>query len=55
MTVLLRLLVMPAVPSLVVAAARNALPAFRRWPASRPLSRYQIGTLDVRFGPRDLG
>jgi len=51
----LRFLVMPAVPAFVVLAVKSALPAVRRRPAARPLSRYWFAVPEVRFAPSDLG
>ena len=55
MSAFVKLLVMPAVPTFVVVAARSALPAVRRWPVTGPLSRFRFGVPDVTFAPRDLG
>jgi hypothetical protein len=55
MAAFLRLLIMLAVPTFALVAARNALPVIRRLPATKPLSRYRFGVPDVRFAPRDLG
>ena len=51
----LRFLVMPAVPTFILVAARSAIPVVRRFPAPALLSRYRFAGPEVKFGPRDLG
>jgi len=51
----LKLLALPTVPTFVMVAARNALPAVRRLPITKPMSRYRFEVPAITFGPRDLG
>lgn len=55
MAALLRLLSLPTLPAFVLVAAKNALPAIRRLPVTKPLSRYRFDAPEVTFGPRDFG
>ena len=55
MSALLKMLALPTVPTFVIVAARNALPAVRRLPVTKPISRYRFDVPTVKFGPRDFG
>jgi hypothetical protein len=55
MSALLKMLVLPTVPTFVMVAAKNALPAVRRIPAAKPMARYRLDAPIVTFSPRDFG
>ncbi len=55
MSAILKMFTMPTVPTFVMVAARNVLPAVRRLPGTGPMSRYRFDVPTITFDPRDLG